>query len=290
MPSTAIEAHLAAPWVFSRVFFWLLFLLLFCVGSYHLHPLENTRSGAIVIWVLLTALPVTIFFFELTGGRFGAVFRTVPPLMVGASLYWMHIPTSLWLYRLQWGDSRTYVQGVCLGFCVLLLPLVLQLGGVLFLLNTARRQCGRKMDGMVFGIALGAGWQSFATCDLVLRTGIDLPLGSGAVILNQRWILQGILIPLSNVACTGILGFCIARCRRGAFGMHFAAAIVAVVAISFLERYWWTCSWDAQITLPFAGFWLAAVATCLFFSRRTVLSDTAAYGRNQTDADNVDCG
>lgn len=200
-PITEVDAGWPRPWLFFRTLAAaVLTYLLFLVAWYEFANL-NLVPGLVIVGSFAVPLSTLVLFIELN------VARNVSLYVVLRLLFWggiMGIVFSLILFEVAEGLSLGWLGAPVAG-------LVEEPGKLLALVivaNVARYRY--RLNGLLFGAAVGAGFAAFESAGYALRFGM---LDADA--MDDVITVRGILSPFGHIVWTAMCGGALWRVKGG---------------------------------------------------------------------------
>ena len=242
-PPSAVDGSWPAPWVFSRLFlFSVLVYVGFDFGVYHFrNPL--LIPGLIVVGSFAVPLSTLVFFLEANVWRDVSLYQIIRLVFLGGVL---SLLMSLFLFATPAsGLLEASVGASCAG-------VVEEVGKLVSLVcMVPGRRFGRKLNGLLLGAAVGAGFAAFESAGYAFM----LLHGPGGILsCRANLILRGLLAPFGHVAWTAIAGAALWRVKgdspprpwmfaNGRFLRLFAVPVLlhmlwnASLPVPFLVKY-----------------------------------------------------
>ena len=239
-PIENVDTTWPKPWAFSRTFTAALVVyILFLWGWIAFHN-ENLIPGLIMIGSFAVPIATLIFFFEMNVRRNVSLFQVIRLLFMGGILSLLF---TLRLYKLtaplglEWlGDS---IAG-----------LVEEPGKLLAVWTVAWIPKYRyKLNGLLFGAAVGAGFSAFESAGYAMRLGLLQGKGLNMGVMNDIIVRRGMLSPFGHIAWTAMSAGALWRvkgAKKFSLAMHQDIGFLKVFALAVVLHM----LWNAPI-LPF---------------------------------------
>ncbi|MBM4210368.1 MAG: PrsW family intramembrane metalloprotease [Gammaproteobacteria bacterium] len=252
-----LTAHMSVmpnPWIFFRIFMGAFLIYFIFLLSWKEYRNINVVPGLIITGSFAVPLAVLILFYELNTPRNVSIVRLIQLVFFGGTL---SILLSLLLFDV------TPLLGVFGASAAGFVEEAGKLAAVIIVLNYASADRYRyRLNALLFGAAVGAGFAAFESAGYALRIGLK-----DADAMLDNITLRGAMSPFAHVAWTAIAAsaFWISRKKHKSipdtlFSRDFLILFSAPVALHFV--------WN----LPFTGifllkFWvLGAIAWVIIFS------------------------
>ena len=238
-PIHQVDAAWPKPWVFFRTLIGTLFVYFLFVIAWAEFKNPNLIPGLIIVGSFAVPLTTLIFFFEINARRNVSLYQVIRLLFLGGIL-------SILLSLLFFEASAKLHMG-WLGSS--LAGLVEEPGKLLALLAVARNpRYPYKLNGLLFGAAVGAGFAAFESAGYALQAGY-------ASDMMDTITIRGLLSPFAHIAWTAMCGAALWR-TKGASRLslqilrerRFLRIFILAVAFHML--------WNCPLHLPFYGKYL----------------------------------
>jgi RsiW-degrading membrane proteinase PrsW (M82 family) len=233
-----VDTSWPRPWVFFRTFVGALIVYILFLWSWNEFRNVNLVPGLIVVGSFAVPIATLIFFVEMNARRNVSLYQVVRLVFMGGiislilSLILFEVTSSL---KLGWLGAS--VAG-----------LAEEPGKLLALLTvTSIPKYKYKLNGLLFGAAVGTGFAAFESAGYALRAGLF-----DAKLMTDMIMERGMLSPFAHIAWTAIAGcalwrvkgesgFSISMLQDGRFLKLFALPVVLHML------------WNSPIELPFYG-------------------------------------
>lgn len=234
-------------------------------GSVPALPVPTAKGRNVGTWVfgllgfgLLCVLAFTVFILGPAAPLIGFFLALVPLVIVFFAIRlidrWEPEPPSLIFFALAWGGVGAVILSLVVGmlFDVVLpsnettdmlmtvveAPVVEELFkgiGVLLVFFIGRRAFDGPVDGVVYGMLVGAG---FAFTENILYFGSSI-LEGGGVGATLTFVVRGVMSPFAHTMFTGITGFMLGlAARRGANANVAGMFILGLLGAMALHAVW----------------------------------------------------
>ncbi len=234
-PLTEVNEGWPKPWLFIRLFAFMLVVYLILLSSYSYWGNANLIPGIIFIGSFAMPITVLIFFFEMNAPNNVSLVMVSKSVLLGGAI---SLLSSLILYDFTeiFGWLGNSVAG--------LVEEPGKLIALLLITNYARYYYIH--NGILFGAAVGAGFAAFESMGYAF--GIFIMAGGEAFLANIT--LRGLLSPFAHIVWTAMLGGALWRVREGKI-FHLNMLIDA----RFLKIFFIAVSlhmiWNMPFELPF---------------------------------------
>lgn len=226
------------PWVFFKTFMSVLIVyVLFLVGW---NEFGNVNLVPGLIMTGSFAIPITtlIFFVEVNARRNVSLYQVIRLLFMGGVL---SLILSLLLFQVTDSLKLAWLGASLAG-------LVEEPGKMLALLTVAGIPKYRyKLNGLLFGAAIGTGFAAFESAGYALQAGLH-----DVNAMKETIMLRGMLSPFGHIAWTAMCGAALWRVKGGdkftfsmVKDMRFLKVFIVAVVLHML--------WNAPFNLPFYG-------------------------------------
>lgn len=242
------------PWIFFRIFTGAILVYFLFLLSWGEFRNVNVIPGLIITGSFAVPLSVLILFYELNTPKNVSIVRLIQLIFFGGTL---SILLSLVLFEV------TPLLGVFGASAAGFVEEVGKLAAVIIALNYASPDRYKyRLNGLLFGASVGAGFAAFESAGYALRIGLE---DADAMLNNIT--LRGAMSPFAHIAWTAIASsaFWISRGRHNTiidtlFSKDFLILFSAPVALHFI--------WNLPFTGPFLlKFWiLGIIAWVIIFS------------------------
>lgn len=232
------------PWVFARLFLAsLVAVLLLDFGVVHFQNV-NLLPGYILLGSFAMPVVTLVFFLEMNAWRNVSLYQVIRFFILGGilsliiSLFFFDTAISQKLNSAM-GDSDAGI----IEECGKLITLVLIAG---------RSKYDRKLNGLLLGAAIGAGFAAFESSGYAFRILIGTKDGLDFVACRSNIILRGVLAPFGHVVWTAIAGAAIWRIKGSE---PFRPSLFAkwkflrLFAVPVILHMLWNSSWNPPFCL-----------------------------------------
>jgi protease PrsW len=225
------------PWVFFRTFIGALVVYLLFLISWNVFGNLNLIPGLILVGSFAVPVTTLIFFFEMNAWRNISLYQLIRLLFLGGIL---SLILSLLLFELT-APGLSWLGASLAG-------LVEEPGKLLALLAVASIPRYRyKLNGLLLGAAVGAGFAAFESAGYALRMGLQ-----DTNLMQDTIMVRGMLSPLGHIAWTAMCGAALWRVKgasKFSFSMLKDKRFLNVFALAVILHM----LWNTPISLPFYG-------------------------------------
>jgi protease PrsW len=240
-PIQAVDTTWPRPWVFFRTFVGALTVYLLFLAGWNEFNNVNLIPGLIMVGSFAVPLATLIFFVEINARRNVSLYQVIRLVFLGGIL---SLILSLLLFQLTDAIRLRWLGASVAG-------LAEEPGKLLALLTVAGIAKYRyKLNGLLFGAAVGTGFAAFESAGYALRAGLQ---DAGA--MKDTIMVRGMLSPFGHIVWTAMCGAALWRvkgARRFSFAMvtdrRFVRVFVTAVVLHML--------WNSPLHLPFYGKYL----------------------------------
>ncbi len=247
-PDTTPDLHVAmgvmpTPWIFFRALTGAAVAYLIFLLAWRLFHNNNLVPGLIFLGSFAVPFSVLILFFELNTPRNVSIIRLFEMVIVGGAL---SLLLTLFLFQL------TPFLGGLGASAAAFVEEPGKLAALLFAVRKLQGKYRHRLNGLLLGAAIGAGFAAFESAGYALRAGLQ----GGDTAMLDTIQLRGLLSPFGHIAWTAVAASAFWIARPGFTNMaetlqspRFLKLFAAPVALHFV--------WN----LPFAGpfllkFWI----------------------------------
>lgn len=238
-PIHDVDATWPKPWVFFRTLVGTLLVYFLFVLAWREFRNPNLIPGLIMVGSFAVPLTTLIFFFEVNSRRNVSLYQVIRLLFLGGIL---SIILSLLLF-----EATTKLHMGWLGNS--LAGLVEEPGKLLALLAVASNpRFAYKLNGLLFGAAVGAGFAAFESA------GYALQADNSSEMIDIITV-RGLLSPFAHIAWTAMCGAALWRTKgnsRLSLKMLRDRRFLRVFIVAVASHMLWNC----PIQLPFYGKYL----------------------------------
>ena len=234
------------PWVFARLFLAsIAAILLLDFGVIHFQSV-NLLPGYILLGSFAMPVVTLVFFLEMNAWRNVSLYQVIRFFILGGIL---SLIISLFFFDTAFSQKLNSAMGDSdagiIEECGKLITLVLIAG---------RSKYDRKLNGLLLGAAIGAGFAAFESSGYAFRILIGAKDGLNFGACRSNIILRGILAPFGHVVWTAIAGAAIWRIKGGEpFKLSLFAKwkFLRLFAVPVLMHMLWNSSWDPPFYLKY---------------------------------------
>jgi len=233
-----IDTSWPKPWVFFKTFLGALLIYILFLAGWNEFRNVNLIPGLIIVGSFAVPVSTLIFFFEVNARQNISLYQIIRLIFLGGIL---SLITSLILFQVTDGLRLNWLGASVAG-------LVEEPAKLLALLTvTSIAKYRYRLNGLLFGAAVGTGFAAFESAGYALRLGlfnIDL--------MKDMIMVRGLLSPFAHIAWTAMCGAALWRVKganRFSFSMvrdtRFLRIFGIVVVLHML--------WNSPLHLPFYG-------------------------------------
>lgn len=249
----AVDTGWPRPWIFLRTFLGAGFVYLIFVQAWKEFHNINLVPGLIMVGSFAVPLSALIFFFEMNARKNVSLYQVIRLVFLGGII---SITVSLIFFEV--GDN---LQLNWLGAS--LAGLVEEPGKLLALLLVANApRYHYRLNGLLFGAAIGTGFAAFESAGYALYAGLN-----DTNDMMDSIVLRGMLAPFGHIVWTGM---CAAALWKVKGGQPFRFSMVSDPRFYriFFIAVGMHMIWNSPLYLPFYGKYLllGIIAWIIVFS------------------------
>ena len=237
-PIGEVDTSWPRPWVFFRTFVGALIVYLLFLAGWNQYANINLVPGLIMVGSFAVPTATLIFFVEINARRNVSLYQIIRLLFLGGIV---SIVLSLVLFELTEKLRLTWLGDSVAG-------LVEESGKLLALLTvTSLPRYRYRLNGLLFGAAVGTGFAAFESAGYALRLGLH-----NGQAMTDTIMVRGMLSPFAHIAWTAMCGAALWKVKGAkpfAFTMVKDLRFLRVFAIAVVLHMVWNSDW----TLPFHG-------------------------------------
>lgn len=248
-----VDTSWPRPWVFFRTIVGSLIVYALFYFAWNEFENVNLIPGMIMIGSFAVPLATLIFFLEVNARRNVSLYQVIRLVFLGGIISLM---VTLVLSE--------FIGGLAGWLGASVAGLSEEPSKLLALVSIAGLAKYRyRINGLLFGAAVGAGFAAFESAGYALRIGF----AAGSSAMHANIVLRGLLSPFGHIAWTAMTGAALWNVKGGQkfspsmlFEPRFVRVFLMAVALHML--------WNSPLELPFFGKYLAlgAVAWTVIFA------------------------
>lgn len=192
---TAKQALWPQPWLWSRVLVGLGLAFAMLMLCCEIFDNINALPGTIILGSFMVPVAVLVFFFELNAPKNVSFYTVLKIFLVGGC---SSLLFTLLLFSLVPDDTNSYLEAIIVG-------IVEELGkaGIVAYFIAREKKCRYKINGLLIGAAVGAGFAAFESAGYALR----FFLSYGYTNMLNVIFLRAVLAPGSHVVWAAMAGY-----------------------------------------------------------------------------------
>lgn len=233
-----IETTWPKPWVFFKTFLGALVVYVLFLAAWNEFGNVNLIPGLIMVGSFAVPISTLIFFVEINARRNVSLYQVIRLLFMGGIL---SLILSLLLFQLTASMKLEWLGASVAG-------LAEEPGKLLALLTVAGIPKYRyKLNGLLFGAAVGTGFAAFESAGYALRVGLN-----DTGMMKETIMVRGMLSPFAHIAWTAMCGAALWRVkgeRKFALAMLKDMRFLKVFVVAVVLHMLWNC----PLALPFYG-------------------------------------
>lgn len=238
-----VDTSWPRPWMFLRTLVASGIVYALFVIGWHLFENPNLLPGLILTGSMAVPLSTVLFFFEVNVRRNVSLYQVMRLITLGGVISLLF---SLFLFA----SPLTAFDWIGASFA----GIVEEPGKLMALLAVARSSRYRyKLNGLLFGACIGAGFAIFESMGYAFRILIDADAISE---VTDNILVRGVLSPFSHIVWTAIAGAAIWRVKGG---RTFKLSMIRESRFwhLFLVSVVLHMIWNLNVELPFYGKYIA---------------------------------
>ena len=194
-----IDTTWPKPWVFFRTFLGTLLVYILFLSAWNEFGNVNLIPGLIMVGSFAVPIATLIFFVEMNARRNVSLYQVIRLLFLGGIL---SLILSLLLFQLTSSMGLGWLGASVAG-------MVEESGKLLALLTvTGVPKYRYKLNGLLFGAAVGTGFAAFESAGYALRAGFhDIGM------MKEVIMTRGMLSPFAHIAWTAMCGAALWRVK-----------------------------------------------------------------------------
>jgi RsiW-degrading membrane proteinase PrsW (M82 family) len=233
-----IDTTWPKPWVFSKTFIGALVVYILFLSAWNEFGNVNLIPGLIMVGSFAVPIATLIFFVEMNARRNVSLYQVIRLLFMGGIL---SLILSLLLFQLTASMQLEWLGASVAG-------LAEEPGKLLALLTvTGVPKYRYKLNGLLFGAAVGTGFAAFESAGYALWVGLH-----DTDMMKDTIMVRGMLSPFAHIAWTAMCGAALWRVKgSGKFSLsmlkdvRFLKVFAVAVVLHML--------WNSPLHLPFYG-------------------------------------
>ncbi len=233
-----IDTTWPKPWVFFKTFLGALVVYILFLSAWNEFGNVNLIPGLIMVGSFAVPIATLIFFVEMNARRNVSLYQVIRLLFMGGIL---SLILSLLLFQLTSSMRLGWLGASVAG-------LAEEPGKLLALLTvTGVPKYRYKLNGLLFGAAVGTGFAAFESAGYALRVGLH-----DTDMMKDTIMVRGMLSPFAHIAWTAMCGAALWRVKgSGKFSLsmlkdvRFLKVFAVAVVLHML--------WNSPLHLPFYG-------------------------------------
>ena len=246
-PIEDVDTTWPKPWVFFKTFLGALIGYILFLSGWNEFGNVNLIPGLIMVGSFAVPLATLIFFVEINARRNVSLYQVIRLLFIGGIL---SLVLSLFLFevtdKLGLGWLGSSVSG-----------LAEEPGKLLALLTVANLPKYRyRLNGLLFGAAVGTGFAAFESAGYALRMGFQ-----DTDMMKDTIMVRGMLSPFGHIAWTAMCGAALWRVKgasKFAFAMVKDERFLKVFGFAVVLHMLWNTPWSFPFYSKFVILGVAA--------------------------------
>ena len=235
---TDVDTSWPKPWVFFKTFLGALVIYLLFLAGWNQFENTNLIPGLIMVGSFAVPLATLIFFVEINARRNVSLYQVIRLLFLGGIL---SIIFSLILFGVTANLKLGWLGASVAGFAEEPGKLL----ALFIVVNIPKYKY--KLNGLLFGAAVGTGFAAFESAGYALRQGLI-----STDMMKDTIMIRGMLSPFGHIAWTAMCGAALWRVKganKFSFDMLQDNRFLKVFGIAVVLHM----IWNAQFSLPFYG-------------------------------------
>ena len=233
-----VDTSWPKPWVFFKTFLGALIVYILFLAGWNEYRNVNLIPGLIMVGSFAVPIATLIFFVEINARRNVSLYQVIRLLFIGGIL---SLILSLVLFQLTESLRLDRLGASVAG-------LAEEPGKLLALLTvTSLPKYRYRLNGLLFGAAIGTGFAAFESAGYALRMGLN-DIG----LMKDTIMVRGMLSPFGHIAWTAMAGAALWRVKganRFAIAMVKDARFLKIFGIAVVLHM----LWNSTLYLPFYG-------------------------------------
>jgi RsiW-degrading membrane proteinase PrsW (M82 family) len=247
-PSIAdVDTSWPKPWVFFKTFLGALIIYLLFLAGWNQFENTNLIPGLIMVGSFAVPLATLIFFVEINARRNVSLYQVIRLLFLGGIL---SIIFSLFLFQVTANLKFGWLGASLAG-------MVEEPGKLLALFIVVNiPKYKYKLNGLLFGAAVGTGFAAFESAGYALRQGLI-----STDMMKDTIMIRGMLSPFGHIAWTAMCGAALWRVKgasKFAFEMVKDERFLKVFGFAVVLHMLWNTSWNFPFYSKFVILGVAA--------------------------------
>jgi len=248
-----VDTSWPKPWVFFKTFLGALLIYLLFLAGWNEFRNVNLIPGLIIVGSFAVPVSTLIFFFEVNVRKNISLYQIIRLIFLGGIL---SLITSLILFQVTDGLRLNWLGASVAG-------LVEEPAKLLALLTvTSIAKYRYRLNGLLFGAAVGTGFAAFESAGYALRLGLF-----NTDLMKDMIMVRGMLSPFAHIAWTAMCGAALWRVKgadRFSFSMVRDARFLRIFGIVVILHM----LWNSPLHIPFYGkyLFLGAIAWVVIFA------------------------
>jgi protease PrsW len=247
-PSIAdIDTWWPKPWVFFKTFLGALVIYLLFLAGWNQFENTNLIPGLIMVGSFAVPLATLIFFVEINARRNVSLYQVIRLLFLGGIL---SIIFSLILFGVTANLKLGWLGASVAGFAEEPGKLL----ALFIVVNIPKYKY--KLNGLLFGAAIGTGFAAFESAGYALRQGLI-----STDMMKDTIMVRGMLSPFGHIAWTAMCGAALWRVKgesKFAFEMVKDERFLKVFGFAVVLHMLWNTSWSFPLYSKFVILGVAA--------------------------------
>lgn len=239
-PIEDVDITWPKPWVFFKTLIGALAVYALFVMGWNEFQNINLVPGLIIMGSFAVPIATLIFFVEVNARRNVSLYQVIRLLFTGGIL---SIIVSLIFFEIAGGVELNWLGASVAG-------LAEEPGKLLALLTVANiPKYKYRLNGLLFGAAVGAGFAAFESAGYALFAGL---VDSDPDAMTDNIKIRGMLSPFAHIVWTGMCGAALWKVKgekKFAFSMLKDFRFLRIFAIAVVLHM----IWNSPLNLPFFG-------------------------------------
>lgn len=239
-PIEAVDTTWPKPWVFFKTLMGALAVYVLFVMGWNEFQNINLVPGLIIMGSFAVPIATLIFFVEVNARRNVSLYQVIRLLFTGGIL---SIIVSLIFFEIAGEMELDWLGASVAG-------LAEEPGKLLALLTVTNiPKYKYRLNGLLFGAAVGAGFAAFESAGYALFAGLVDPDPDA---MTDSIMIRGMLSPFAHIVWTGMCGAALWRVKgekKFAFSMLKDLRFLRIFAIAVVLHM----VWNSPLYLPFFG-------------------------------------
>lgn len=226
------------PWVFFKTFIGALIVYILFLMGWNEYENINLVPGLIIMGSFAVPIATLIFFVEINARKNVSLYQVIRLLFIGGIL---SLVISLLLFEVTDTLNLHWLGASVAG-------LAEEPGKLLALLTvTSIPKYKYRLNGLLFGAAVGTGFAAFESAGYALRMGLI-----NTDLMTSTIMIRGMLSPFAHIAWTAMCGAALWKVKgdkRFAFSMVKDLRFLRIFGIAVILHM----VWNSPLQLPFYG-------------------------------------